>query len=96
MTARRGLVPAEHQIVEICVAVANLGIITRAPNVFLDAEVLLPKLVDQARKRPKQTFFRGSSQGAKALGVGLILIKDGRQTRIPMAQRLLFCVRNIA
>jgi hypothetical protein len=46
---------------------------------------LLPKLVDQARKCPKQALFHGASKGAKALGVGLVFVKDGRQTHIPLA-----------
>lgn len=38
-------------------AFANLGIVPGTPDVTFDAEVLLSKLVDQAREGPKETFF---------------------------------------
>ena len=94
--ARRRFVPAEHLIVVLCVAVANFGIVLGAPDVTLNPKVLLPKLVDQTSKCPKQTLFHAGSQRAKPLRVGLLFLKDGRQTLIPLAQRLLFRVRNIA
>ena len=95
-TACGRLVPAEHLIVEICVAVANLVIILRPANVTLNLKVLLPKLVDQARKRPMQTIFHACPQRAKALRVGLIFLKNGCQTCIPLAQRLFLRVGNFA
>jgi hypothetical protein len=96
MTASGCLVPTKYLIIEICMAVADLGIITGAPDVSLDAEVLLPKLVDQSSKGSKQTLFHACPQRAKVLGVGLVFIKDGRQTRMPLAQGLLVRVPNIA
>ena len=90
------LVPAKYLIVVFYMAVANFGIILGASDVMLDAEVLLSKLVDQASKGPKQTLFHTGSQRAKALGMSLILIINCRQTLIPLAQRLIFHVRNIA
>ena len=90
------LVPAEHLVVVLGMAFANLGIVLGAPDVTFDAEVLLPKLVDQAHEGPKETFFHRSQQRTKALRVGLIFLEDGRQTHIPLAQRLLLRVRNVA
>ena len=55
------LVPAKYLIVVFCMAVANFGIILGAPDVMLDAEVLLSKLVNQASKGPKQTLFHAGS-----------------------------------
>lgn len=91
----RWIVPAELLIVVLRVAVANFGIVLGAPNVTLNPKGLLPKLVDQACKGPKQTLFHACSQRAKALRVGVIFLKDGRQTLIPLAQCLLFRIRNI-
>jgi len=56
---------------------------------------LLPKLVDQARKGPKQAFFHMCLHRAKALVMGLIRLTQGRQARLPLAQRLVLCVRDI-
>ncbi len=90
------LVPTKHLIIVRCVAVAHFRVVLGAPDVTFDAEVLLPKLVDQSCKGPNWALFHACPQRTQALGVGLILIIVGSQSRIPLAQRLLFRVGDIA
>lgn len=96
MAACGRLVPAEHMIVVFGMAVANFLVVPGAPDVPLDPQVLLPKLVDEAREGPKQVVFHRRPQRTQALGVVLVLLEDRCQTRIPLAQRLLLRVRNVA
>jgi len=96
MAACGRLVPAKHLIIVFGVAAAHFRIVLGAPDVSLYAEVLLPKLIDQACEGPQQAFFHCGSQGAKALRMGLVFLEDGRQPRIPLAQRLLLRIRHVA
>ena len=96
MPTRRRFVPAEDLIVILCVAVANLRVVSGTPDVTLYTKVLLPKLIDQSREGPQQTLLHGRSQWAETLAVELIFFKDGRQTHIPFAQDSLLRVRHIA
>ena len=63
---------------------------------MLDPQLLLPKLVYQASEGPKEAFFHRCPQRTQALRVGLIFLEDCCQTRIPLAQRLFLCIRNVA
>ncbi len=96
MPACRRFVPTEDLIVIFSVTVANLRVVSGTPDVTLYPKVLLPKLIDQSREGPEQTLFHGRSQWPETLGVGLILLKDSRQTRIPLLQDSLLRVRHIA
>jgi hypothetical protein len=96
MAASGRLVPTKHLIVVLGMAVAHFRVVLGAPDVPLDAQVLLPKLVDQAREGPKEAFFHRFPQRAEALRVGFVFLEDGRQARFPMAQRFFLGVRNIA
>ena len=96
MAASGRLVPAKHPIIILCVAVAHFRVVLGAPYVPLDPQILLPKLVDQACEGSQHAFFHGGSQGAKALRMGLVFLEDCRQARIPLAQRFLLRIRNVA
>ena len=50
VTACGWLIPSKHQIIVFSVAVAHFRVILGSPDVTLDAEVLLPRLVYQARE----------------------------------------------
>ncbi len=65
---------------------AGPGIIPSAPDISLDAEVLLS---DQA-------LFRAGRYPEQALRIGVILSANGSQTLIPLEQHFFLRVGNIA
>lgn len=96
MAARGRLVPAKYLIVVFGMAVTDFRVVLGTPDVPLDPQILLPKLVDKTREGPKQASFHSSSQRSKALWVGLVFLEDGRQASVPLAQRLFLGIRNVA
>jgi hypothetical protein len=50
VTACGWLIPSKHLIIVFSVAVAHFRVILGSPDVTLDAEVLLPRLINQARE----------------------------------------------
>lgn len=95
MAACGWLVPTEHLIVVLSVAVAHFRVVLGAPDITLDPQVLLPKLVDQPSEGSKQAFFHRCPQRTQTLRVGRVLLEYGCQARIPLAQRLLLRIRNV-
>ncbi len=48
VTACGWLIPSKHLIIVVCVAVAHFRVILGSPDVMLDPQILLPKLINQA------------------------------------------------
>lgn len=77
-------VPVEDPIVVVGVAVANAAIVLRPPDILLDPECTLARLVDEPPKAGQQAVFHRLTDGAQTLRMRMPLGPDRFHPPVPL------------